>query len=303
LYLKTVVLAITDLTRRSICATFSGMTLNTLITGLEDALNTTIVGHPIQYWATIGSTMDEARRLAETGAPEGTVVVADEQRSGRGRLERSWWAPPASSLLLSILFRPPFAPLQAQRLTMICSLAACDAILGVLDLQTTDPDADLSVGVKWPNDVLIGERKICGILTELEVEQERLRHAIVGIGINVNMDFQGAPPLTTPATSLSIEAGHPVSRRDLLIDLLTGIEQRYLAVLEGRSFHQEWAERMVTLGHPVQVSNAVERWTGEAVGVDKDGALLVRRADRNVQHILAGDVTLRATTNFPGSSA
>ena len=92
--------------------------MDTLVAGIENVLTTTIVGHPIHYWATVGSTMDEARRLAEGGAPEGTVVLADEQTAGRGRLQRSWWAPPGGSLLLSILFRPPFASLQAQRLTM-----------------------------------------------------------------------------------------------------------------------------------------------------------------------------------------
>jgi BirA family biotin operon repressor/biotin-[acetyl-CoA-carboxylase] ligase len=297
LYPKTVFFAIEDLTHGSICDTLSAV-IKTLITDIGDVLSTTIVGHPIHYWATIGSTMDEARRLAEGGAPEGTVVLADEQRAGRGRLQRSWWAPPGSSLLLSILFRPPFPPFQAQRLTMICSLAVCDSIsraIGTLPV-------DRPIGVKWPNDVLIGDHKVCGILTELDVTGDSIRYAIVGIGINVNVDVEGAPPLMAPATSLLLEAGHPVSRREVLVALLTGIEQRYLALLEGRSYHQEWAERMVTLGQPVQVSGASERWEGVAVGVDEDGALLVRTAAENVQRILAGDVTLRSTLDLPGSS-
>ena len=267
--------------------------METLIAGINDVLTTTIVGRPIHYWATIGSTMDEARRLAEADAPEGAVVVADEQTAGRGRLERSWWAPPGSSLLLSVLFRPPFTPLQAQRLTMICSLAVCDAIAEVPGMQTTGLQA---AGVKWPNDVLINGRKVCGILTELDVTGDGIRYAIVGIGINVNVDFRGAPPLMSPATSLLMEAGRPVSRRDVLVALLTGIERRYLALLEGQSFHQEWAERMTTLGHPVQVSSALERWEGLAVGVDEDGALLVRTTKGSVRRVLAGDVTLRPSS-------
>ena len=267
--------------------------METLIAGINDVLTTTIVGRPIHYWATIGSTMDEARRLAEADAPEGAVVVADEQTAGRGRLERSWWAPPGSSLLLSVLFRPPFTPLQAQRLTMICSLAVCDAIAEVPGMQTTGLQA---AGVKWPNDVLINGRKVCGILTELDVTGDGIRSAIVGIGINVNVDFRGAPPLMSPATSLLMEAGRPVSRRDVLVALLTGIERRYLALLEGQSFHQEWAERMTTLGHPVQVSSALERWEGLAVGVDEDGALLVRTTKGSVRRVLAGDVTLRPSS-------
>ena len=129
-----------------------------------------------------------------------------------------------------------------------------------------------------------------------------LRHAIVGIGINVNVDFEGAPSLITPATSLLLEAGHSVSRRDVLVALLTGIERRYLALLNGQSFHLEWAERMVTLGHLVQVSGVSERWEGLATGVDEDGALLVRVADGSVQRVLSGDVTLRSTPGTHGSA-
>jgi BirA family biotin operon repressor/biotin-[acetyl-CoA-carboxylase] ligase len=237
--------------------------------------------------------MDEARRLAEKGASDGTVVVADEQAAGRGRLKRSWWAPPASSLLLSLLLRPDLPAQQAQRLTIICSLAVCDAIAEVAGLQAH---------VKWPNDVLIDGRKVCGILTELDVLETRVRYAIVGIGINVNVDFEDAPPLMVPATSLSIEAKHPVSRLELLVSLCASIERRYVALRDGQSFHQEWAERMATLGEPVQVTARGEHWDGLAVGVDEDGALLVRGADGGVQRVLAGDVTLRPRPHLPGSS-
>jgi BirA family biotin operon repressor/biotin-[acetyl-CoA-carboxylase] ligase len=227
-------------------------TLNATL--VRDALTTSIVGRPIHYWATIGSTMDEARRLAEEDAPEGTVVIADEQTAGRGRL------------------------------TMICSLAVCDAIAEV---------AGLRARVKWPNDVLIDERKVCGILTEMDLLGERVRYAIVGIGINVNVSFQDVPLLMTSATSLAAESGRPVSRLDLLVALLAGIERRYLALCEGQAFHQEWAKRMATLGHPVQVAGSAERWDGLAIGVDEDGALLVRGEDGCVRRVLAGDVTLR----------
>jgi BirA family biotin operon repressor/biotin-[acetyl-CoA-carboxylase] ligase len=181
---------------------------------------------------------------------------------------------------------------------MICSLAVCDAI----STASGTLAADHRVGVKWPNDVLIGGRKVCGILTELDVLQGCIRYAIVGIGINVNVDFEGAPPLMAPATSLLLETGYPVSRREILVDLLTGIERRYLALLEGQSYHQEWAERMVTCGQSVQVSGASERWEGLAVGVDEDGALLVRTAGGSVQRVLAGDVTLRSASDLPGNS-
>jgi BirA family biotin operon repressor/biotin-[acetyl-CoA-carboxylase] ligase len=206
--------------------------------------------------------------------------------------------------------------MQAQRLTMICSLAVCDAVSAAIGIRGTGakaaPDASsgfateaagaIKVGVKWPNDVLVGGRKVCGILTELEVEDGHLCYAVVGIGINVNVDLQDAPPLMTPATSLSIEAGRPVSRLKVLTALLAGIERRYLALCEGLSFHQEWAERMATLGHRVEASGTVERWEGLAVGVDKDGALLVRTDSGSVRRVLAGDVTLRPAPDLAGSA-
>jgi BirA family biotin operon repressor/biotin-[acetyl-CoA-carboxylase] ligase len=224
---------------------------------IQESLTTTFVGRPTHYQATIGSTMDKARRLAEGGAPEGMLIVADEQTAGRGRLERSWWAPPASSLLLSLLLRPGLPAQRAQRLTIICSLAVCDAISEV---------ADLCARVKWPNDVLIDGRKVCGILTELDVLEARVRYAIVGIGINVNVDFGHAPPLMVPATSLSIEAGHPVSRLELLVSLCASMERRYVALREGQSFHQEWAERMATIGEPGHRWERALGWPGGGRG-------------------------------------
>jgi len=182
------------------------------------------------------------------------------------------------------LFRPPFSPHQAQRLTMIYSLAVCDAVAAA---------SGLDARVKWPNDVLIGERKLCGILTELELEADKIKYAIVGIGLNINVDFAQAPPLHAPATSLLAETGQAFSRQDLLIVLLRHIEERYMALLDGRSFHPEWAARMATIGQPVQVNDGQETWHGQAIGLTPDGALRVRLPDGQIKTVLAGDVTLR----------
>jgi BirA family biotin operon repressor/biotin-[acetyl-CoA-carboxylase] ligase len=255
---------------------------------INERLTTSFVGRSLHYWEALPSTMDEAWRLARAGAPDGTVVLADEQTAGRGRLKRSWWSPAGSSLLLSVLLRPAWPARHAQRLTMVCSLAVCEAIAAAVGVQAE---------VKWPNDVLIDGHKVCGILTELDVRPgsvgAQLETAVVGIGINVNLDFEGAPPLMAPATSLMLAAGRRVSRLDLLVALLSGIEQRYLATREGRSFHREWAEQMATLGREVQVRGATETWQGVAVDVGADGALLVKDQDGTVQRVLAGDVTLR----------
>ena len=281
-----------NLTLTLFCDTVDTMPASDLNESLiRDALTTVRLGHPVYYWPVVSSTMDEARRLAQRPSaevPDGALLVTDEQTSGRGRLQRSWWAPPSSSLLLSLIFRPPLAPHQAQRLTIICSLAVCEAISKLTGLHPR---------VKWPNDVLINERKVCGILTELDVLGTQLNHAIVGIGINVNMDFRSAPSLMSPATSLLAEIGHPVSRLDLLVALMTSLERYYSELLDGRSFRQEWASQMATLGEPIEVTSGSEHWAGVAVDVDLDGALLVRKAGGNIERVLADDVTLRSSDN------
>jgi len=253
---------------------------------IREVLQTSTFGRQVLYFPTIGSTNDEAKAQAEAGAPEGLLVLADYQTAGRGRMARRWWAPPGSSLLMSVLFRPTFlAPHQAQRLTMLCSLALVEAIAEV---------TGLSAGVKWPNDVVIGERKVCGILTELGTVGRELRYAVVGLGVNVNVDFTQAPPLMYPATSLQQESGRPVSRLSLLKAFLEHLEARYQRLQAGESPHTEWEQLLVMLGRTVNVTTPQGALTGEAIGVDADGALLLRTADGVTHRLLAGDVSLRA---------
>lgn len=254
-------------------------------------LSTKWLGHPCHYRAAIGSTMDLARELARDGAPEGTMVLADEQTAGKGRLQRRWWSPRGSSLLFTLMLRPPLAPRHAQRLTMICSLAACDAIETI---------AGLKAQVKWPNDVLIGGRKVCGILTELGVSDQELEYVLVGVGLNVNVSFSAAPPFMVPATSLMNEVGHRVSRHHVLDALLRSLEERYEALQAGRCFHDEWTQRLSTIGQEVLATDGTACWQGTALGVDPDGALLIGLENGATQRVLAGDVTLRADGDRPG---
>jgi BirA family biotin operon repressor/biotin-[acetyl-CoA-carboxylase] ligase len=254
---------------------------------IEQALPTSLIGCDVLFYHAVGSTMDIGRDLAERGAPDGTLVIADEQTAGRGRLERRWWAPPGTSLLMTLVLRPKLEPRQAQRLTMICSLALCDAIAQVCGLETR---------VKWPNDVLIGDNKVCGILTELGLAGNELQYALVGMGVNVNVDLDPALSFMVPATSLSAETGNRVPRLDLLVAFLVALEGRYLLLQSGHSYEQEWSDRLETLGRLVTVTSGARRWQGQAVGVDQDGALLVRLEDGSERRFLAGDVTLRSPT-------
>lgn len=263
------------------------MTEGLTVEAIRQGLATTVVGRGLEVHAEIDSTNTRAVVLAREGAPDGTVVVAEAQTAGRGRLGRRWYAPAGSALLLSILLRPNVAPLQAQRLTMIVSLAAVEAIGEV---------SGLPAEVKWPNDILLRGKKLGGMLTELSVRGDRLDYVVVGLGLNVNLDLSALPEVSTPATSLLAELGQPVSRVVLLRALLRRVDDYYARVRVGWSPHEAWRERLATLGQPVTVGTPEEVIEGQAEDVDADGALLVRLPDGSLRRVLVGDVTLRGHT-------
>ena len=246
-------------------------------------LKTDLIGQSVVYHSSLGSTNEVLKELAAQGAPEGTLVIADEQTAGKGRLGRKWLAPSGASLLLSLLFRPDLAPSQAPRLTMLCSLAIADAI---------EELSDLPAGLKWPNDIFIYGKKAGGILTESGTMGGRLDYVVVGMGLNVNLAVSTLPELRGIATSLSQELGQEVSRLELLWKILEGIETRYNSLRRGDSPHQEWAARLINLGRQVQVTTPQGVLVGWAEGVDSDGALILRLPDGQRKRILAGDVTV-----------
>ena len=263
------------------------------LSAVQAALTTQVFGRNLVVLPCTGSTNDVAKDLAAQGAPEGMVVVADEQTAGRGRLGRQWLAPPGTCLLCSILFRPDLSPAQANRLTMLCSLAAADAVTQV---------AGLRAALKWPNDLIIssearipksGEwRKLAGVLTETSVMGERLDSVVVGIGVNVNVPPEALPGLGPGATSILAETGREVDRAALLVALLVGVEARYTRLQAGESPHVEWAARLATLGRSVAATTSQVTLIGVAEAVDEDGALLLRTPDGTLHRLVAGDVTL-----------
>jgi BirA family biotin operon repressor/biotin-[acetyl-CoA-carboxylase] ligase len=257
-------------------------------TAVLPALTTKWLGHVYLYYLTLGSTNDELKRLLAEGneLPTGTVVLTDFQSQGRGRLNRGWFVPPQSSLLHSILFRPDWPAIQANWLTMMVGVAAAEAI---------EAATGLTVGLKWPNDVMVQQgdewHKVSGILLEGQVTNGRLQQAIVGIGINVNVPAGELPATVTPATSLLIATGRPVARLPLLLDFWQRLE-RYYEVAQ--SPHTAWQRRLITLGQQVQISQIGQPPViGRAETADIWGQLLVRDETGNIHTIAAGDVTLR----------
>jgi BirA family biotin operon repressor/biotin-[acetyl-CoA-carboxylase] ligase len=242
------------------------------------------LGARLIYRAVTCSTNDDARSLAKQGAPDGLVVLADEQIHGRGRIGRSWYAPAATSLLLSVIMRPNLPLSQAAQLTMLMGLSALDAIEQVTGLRA---------GLKWPNDILLGELKAGGILSELEGEGDRVRWGVVGLGLNVNFDMNGCPDLAATATSLMAATGSEVNRGDLLVALLRGLSIRYSNLIQGKQPYEEWQARLATLGQQVRVESGCEVFEGLAEFVSPEGSLYVRLGDGTLREVVAGDVKLR----------
>lgn len=248
-------------------------------------LTTRRLGRPALVFERIGSTNDLARDYARAGAADGLLLLAEEQTAGRGRLDRSWWAPPRTALLMTLLLRPALALAQAGQLTMCLGLGAAEGIAEV---------TGVTAQLKWPNDLLVGGRKLGGMLTELDADGGQLNYAVLGLGLNVNVDFarDGAPPdVAALATSLLRETGREVDRVTLLAAILSRTEGWYDRALTGESPHEAWAARLDTLGRRVRVTTTVGALEGVAVGVTPEGALLVRDYGGAVRTVWSGDVT------------
>ena len=255
-------------------------------------LTTRFVGHPLELYAEIDSTNRRAVDLARAAAPEGALVLAEAQTAGRGRLGRRWHSPAGSSLLMSLLLRPPLRPTQVQRAVMACSLGLVEGIAACTGLEA---------GIKWPNDVVIAGKKVAGLLAELDIAGQQLTYVVIGMGLNVNLDVSALPDVLAPATSLAAEAGHSIARLDLLLALLEHIEQRYLALLDGQPLVDVWRAHLATLGQPVRVGTPEQVLEGVAQDVNEDGALLVRTPDGELHTILTADVTLRGHRTVPAT--
>ncbi len=235
----------------------------------------------VRYFPECESTNDEARALAEAGEPEGALVIADFQTAGRGRLKRAWQAPDGSSLLFSLLLRPPIEPAQALLPVMAVSLGVMEGIRRACDLPAR---------LKWPNDILIDGKKAGGILCELGLDGAALNYVIVGAGLNVNFDPRAVAGIPPDATSIQMELGCRQPSAELLRAILEEIEPRYGKIARGESLREEWARALDTIGRRVKVVLPEEEFAGTAENVDESGALLVRLDDGLLRTVLAGDV-------------
>ena len=256
---------------------------------IEQARSHNLIGRAAMVFERVSSTNDVALAQSAGGAPEGLLVLAEEQSAGRGRLGRSWYAPVGSGLLFSLLFRPCLPVRLAGQVTMCVGLGAAEGIEAVTGLRTT---------LKWPNDLLLDGLKLGGMLAELEVKGERLSTVVVGLGLNVNLDMRAVrEPWAASATSLRMATGKLLDRRSLLLSILERTEYWYACLSQPESersadsvVFRAWSSRLDTLGRPVEVALPTGRLRGIAVSATSEGALQLRTTGGELLTIWSGDV-------------
>ena len=255
-------------------------------TEISAGLQISRIGRRLVCYRETGSTNDDAFKLAEEGVEEGTVVLAEAQSHGKGRLGRRWESPAGLNLYCSVILRPPILPVRAAQLTFLSVVATARAIEAVTSLRPS---------IKWPNDLLLNGKKVAGLLNEMSAETEKVNFIVLGIGVNINMGLEQFPDdLRHPATSLLLEAGRPVRRLDLARALLEALDALYDSyLLNGYGpVREEWLARCSFLGRRIRVNFQDNELQGTAEGIDEEGALLVRTPDGGLERVLAGDVTI-----------
>jgi len=249
-------------------------------------LKTRFLGRIIHWHDEVASTNDIALELAAKGSPEGTAVVAENQSKGRGRFGRNWFSPHGKNLILSLVLRPSFAPGRVSQLGITTAVSAAACLRDLFELPAL---------IKWPNDICIRGKKTGGILTELSAELDRIHHAVVGIGLNLNIEKEEIPTKLRPhCTSVRIETGKKCDRIEVAARLLNELEQRYRCLLrEGFSpIIDEWMDLSLTLGRRIEALSEGRKLTGYPTGLDEDGGLLIRLDSGITKKISGGDITI-----------
>ncbi len=252
---------------------------------IGEGLDTSIFGkQDIVYEGELDSTNHKAKDLAVLGAPEGTLVVAEKQTGGRGRRGRSWFSPSREGIYASLILRPKLPPNEAPKITLLTGVTVAEAFMAVTPLKPA---------IKWPNDILINGRKICGILTETSMEMDAIHHVVVGVGINVNTR-KFPDELKEIATSVFLETGQVFDRVVLLREFLNCFEKNYEHFLSsGFGFiDKRWRELAIVLGREVTVHMIDTTCQGRAVELDGDGALIIQGKSGKRRRIYSGDIQI-----------
>lgn len=248
-------------------------------------------GNNIHYFKTIDSTNTYTKKLALNGLEEGTIVLSDEQTGGRGRLGRAWVSPTGSSVSISILLRPNVEPKDAAKITEIAAAATAKAIHKVIGLDA---------GIKWPNDIILENKKVCGILTEMSAELSEINYVIVGIGINVNVD-NFPDDISKVATSLKRVKKEEVSRKEIVISLVREFERLYYDYINTGSLKKTveiCKNKSVTIGKKVKIISRNSELIATALDISENGELIVKKENGEIIKVISGEVSVRGLYGY-----
>ena len=258
---------------------------------IKSLLNTSWAGCDVLYFPETDSTNTRAKRLGDEGAVHGTLVAADRQTGGKGRRGRRWESPAGSSIYMSILLRPDIPPDQAPMLTLVMAQSTAEAIR----IRTGEEAL-----IKWPNDIVINGKKVCGILTEMSTEIQWINHVVIGVGINVNTEYF-PEELTETATSIYLESGGKQQRSGLIAEVLKPFERYYAMFLETgnlSAMQEEYNRLLVNRDREVKVLEPGNEYNGYAIGINETGELLIRTEDGQIREVYAGEVSVRGIYGY-----
>lgn len=257
---------------------------------IESLLETSWAARPVAYEEEQESTNQTAKMLAEQGASHGTLVVAERQISGRGRRGRPWHSPKGSGVWMSILLRPQIHPMSASMLTLVSAMAVYDAISSRVE----------GCAIKWPNDIVIDGRKVCGILTEMSSELDTIHYVVIGIGINVNTD-DFPEDIAAVAASMHVITGQYYKRAEIIADIWKAFEKYYDLFLQTENLSlmvDEYNQRLVNMERKVYIEERGTRYEGVAKGIDSEGALLIEKPDGTTTSVISGEVSVRGVLGY-----
>ena len=253
-------------------------------------MKTKWAGKTVHFAKETDSTNEWIKRLSQDGAPHGTLAVTEFQSAGKGRLGRRWQAQTGSSVMMSLLLRPDFEPQNASMLTLVMGISVAQAIekLGI------------DVSIKWPNDVVVSHKKICGVLTEMRLDGMKIRDVIIGTGINVDQEYI-EQDLQDKATSLYLETGKHYERTDLISLVMEAFEENYekfIQTCDLSAMLNEYNRLLANRDQEVRILDKKEPWEGTALGINAQGELLVKDGEGKIQTVRAGEVSVRGLYSY-----
>jgi len=258
---------------------------------LGSLFETEFFGNKIYFYDEIDSTNNEAKKKAEDGAKQGTLVIAECQNGGRGRRGKKWISPSGSGIWMSFVLKPTIHPYGASMITLVAALSVVSALKNIKGLECN---------IKWPNDIVANGKKICGILTEMSSELDAVNYVIIGIGININ-STEFDEEISDIASSVFLETGLTIKRSQVVADFAKYFEKYYSIFMQTqdmRGLIDEYNGLLVNVGREVKINNINSQFIGNAIGINDKGELLVKKQDGSVEKVIAGEVSVRGLYGY-----